>query len=205
MKDYEMKISQFVDNELDIDEQAELFEYLSRNEDARVLLNDYMHMIHECKTYYSEMKTENLVDEISIVTKDTERGNTRKSNFITYFSAAASIVLLFLLFNSYSVDHDKKESLTKLQTEYINLQKDYAKLLMEKVELVELNHKIYEENRNLQVVSYKQESENQKVVIQKTKTKKLTSPFVKRRNFFTEINTIKVTDDDFLVAKMVGN
>jgi len=58
MENYEIKISQFIDNELPVNEQQELFRFLAESEKARKVFADYMKMKNETKAFYTEMDIE---------------------------------------------------------------------------------------------------------------------------------------------------
>ena len=93
MKDYEFKISQFVDNELSANEQQELFRFLSESEEARQTLVDFMEMKKETKSFYAGMNAE--MDDSKIVTAGIYAQNEKEKNINQCF---ISLLLLQLYF-----------------------------------------------------------------------------------------------------------
>lgn len=207
MKDYEFRISQFVDNELPTDEQPELFHFLSENKEARKLLADYMKMKNETKSFYKEMDTE--FDDTQVISSEiyTQKKEEKRYKLMFYFSAAATIVLAFLLGSSFFKSNISLEKYQKLQTKYIIMQENYKNVLNEKKRLVNLTDKFTIEIKKLKTkqVPAKHKSFNKSNLI-KTQNKPSTNFIYKNRNtYFANIPTYTITKSDFLGQQIIGN
>jgi len=216
MKDYEFKISQFVDNELPANEQRELFLFLSENEDGRKMLSDYMEMKKESKSFYTGMNTE--LDGTKVISAGifAQKEKEKKYKSMSYFSAAAAILFAFLLlFNQFKPN----ALLTKyqnLQTEMIKLQENYSTVLNKQIELVELNTQLYEETEKLKIAQMEINKQDKKVSSVQTPEINKQQKY-KRGSSYTvgnlgsklaslkNVQRIEITKNDFLGGQIIGN
>lgn len=106
MKHYELEINAFLDNELDADEQKELFTHLSECELCRGNFNKYLLLKQESvKQIGRDINT--IIGGVKIMApipaKDKQIKTSTKNDIFYkaafYTSAAAAILLLFLLLN----------------------------------------------------------------------------------------------------------
>ena len=207
MEDYEIKISQFVDGELPAKGQTELFTFLSNNENARKTLADYIELKKEAKSFYTELNTE--FDNSEMINNVLANGNTEKKRYKIgfYISAAAVILLAFLLFSNISKNNIDSQKYLKLQTKYSLLQGNYNSILSEKIELIKLT-------KNL---SFKiEESKSKQVSLNSESTLKKKNPNAKRKQpvrrvfqgmnaYAANIPVYRITKDDFLGQQIIGN
>jgi len=209
MKDYEVKISQFIDNELPVNEQQELFRFLSENGEAREVLADFVEIKNETKMFYAEMNVES--DDSKIIGAVFNKGDDKKKyKTLFYFSAAASVVFAFLFLSSFLNGKLKSGQYEKLQTKYISLQKGYVNVLNEKAELEKLNDNLSVE---IQKANIKQAAVRHKPVTQmrsaKAKDQKSNLPakhtFRNRNVYAANTPVYKITKDDFLGQQIIGN
>jgi len=216
MKDYEFKISQFVDNELSANEQQELFRFLSESEEARQTLVDYMEMKKETKSFYSGMNAE--MDDSKIVTAGIYAQNEKEKKYKTmfYFSAAASILFAFLLLLNQFKENPIFAKYQNLQTEIIELQENYSDVLSKQIGLVRVNNQLYEETEKLKtanvVLNQKFDKsvprvEPPKVEIQKKKERRSYTTGNSGRMVASLQNAqrIEITKNDFLGGQIIGN
>jgi len=217
MKDYELKISQFVDGELSADEQYELFLFLSENPDTQQTLADYMEMKNKTKSFYAGMNVEMDNSKIIAAGISVQKRGEKQYKTMFYFSVAAAILLVFLfLFNQFK--HDP--ILTKyqnLQSEMIKLQENYTTMLSRQMELIKLNNQLYEETKMLKTAQITTKKEHvQKVQkvrsakMNKQKTNKRKPPYTARYSgkmvaSLQNVQTIEITKDDFLGGQVIGN
>jgi len=217
MKDYELKISQFIDNELSVDEQQELFRFLAESEEARQTLAGYMGMKNEVKSFYAGMNTEMDNSKIIAAGVFAQQKKEKKYRRMFYFSAAAAILFAFMfMFNQFRQD----PMLTKyqnLQSEMIKLQEDYTIVLSKQMELIKLNNQLYAETEKMKTEQLviktkpiKKVSKVQPPKINKQQRNK------KKRSYSTgnssrmlaslkNVQTIEITKDDFLGGQIIGN
>lgn len=207
MKDYEIKLSQFIDNELPADKQQELFHFLSENKEARKILADYMKIKNETKSFYKEMNTE--FDDTQVISSRiyTQKENERKYKMMFYFSAAATIVLAFLFGSSFFKSNISLEKYQRLQTKYIIMQKNYSNVLNEKKRLVNLTDKFVKENENLKTkqVSIKHNLFHKSYSIKIKKKPARNLSYKNRNTYFANIPTYTITKNDFLGQQIIGN
>ncbi len=139
MQDYELKLSQFIDNELPIDEQQEFFYFLSQNEEARNTLAEYIEMKKEAKSLYTSLEVQLNDPNFTNLYAGKPEKNNKKYKFMFYFSAAASIIFAFLfLFNEFSPNPILKKY-QNLQSEMIELKENYNAELNKQTELTKIN------------------------------------------------------------------
>ncbi len=204
MKHYELEISQFVDNELPVDEQKKFFVHLSNCEECGRTLSDFMRIKKESKLFYNGMDVD---FKRSIKLPETILPKKEKNIYkaLFYFSVAASIVLgiLFLL---QQLDGNKigtKYSI--LEAKYTALSKNYFDVLKDKAK-----------NFNA-LLTTNAETPSKKYILKKTKSVKSSTGnnFLaatdkkiklsnKNRNF-SSIQVVKITKSDFLTPQIVGN
>jgi len=207
MKDYKITISQFVDNELPVNEQREFFLFLSGNEEARKILADYMKMKNETSSFYAEMDAE--FDDTEVISAGiySQKKIEKRYKMISYFSAAATIVLVSLLLTNFFKNSVTSEKYQKLQTKYIILKENYSNVLNEKKRLVNLTDKFIKETERLRTkqvpTKHKLLHKNYSVKTKNKLGRKLT--YKNRNTYFAKIPTYKITKDDFLGQQIIGN
>ncbi|GBD91801.1 hypothetical protein BMS3Abin04_02533 [bacterium BMS3Abin04] len=209
MKDYEIKISQFVDNELPVNEQQELFRFLSESEEARRVLADYMEIKNKTKSFYTDMDVES--DDSKIIGAVLGKGDHRKKyKSLFYFSAAAAIVLAFLLLSIFFNNSIEPEKYQELQTKYIALQREYITALNEKGELAKLNNNLSAEIEEVNVKQlpalHKPVIHKKKLNIKKKRSRKPGGQIFRNRNVYAaNIPVYTITKNDFLGQQIIGN
>ncbi len=209
MKDYELKISQFIDNELSIDEQQVLFRFLSESQEARQTLADYMEMKNESKSFYAGMNAE--MDNSKIVAAEVFVQQKREKKYRTmfYYSVAAAILFAFLLLLNQFKQNPILTKYQNLQSEMIKLQEDYTVVLSKQMELIKLNNELYEETEELKtaqvVMKNKQVNKVSKVQPPKINKQKKKPNYKNRNNYMASIPTFTITKDDFLGQQIIGN
>ncbi|MCF7859565.1 MAG: hypothetical protein K9N07_09645 [Candidatus Cloacimonetes bacterium] len=208
MKNYEEKISMFLDNELPVDEQPELFAFLSESEDGRKALNDYMELQSSTRSFFSEMEVDLPALELP---KDADYNKPNYFKPLFYFSAAASIILAMLLFFSPFSDSQMITKYSELQRELIDLQESYKKSLQTNIDLIKRNDEIVSQiqkadqqrnEREVIQVSRQKNSEPNSAPKINPQAKQLTA---KKNNYLASVPTYKITDDDFIGRKIIGN
>lgn len=199
MEDYEVKISQLIDNELSTEEQRQLFLFLSVNEESRKTFTDLMNIKKETQLYYSNITTE--LNEPKILTTNVNLSNYKVKKYKAgfYFSAAASLFLAFLFAGSVIKENSLETKYDNLETEFVILQKDYGDVLNEKIKLTDINENLINQKNIM-------EFENQKFLEQskmKSNEKaKLNNEYKIGNEYLTvlaKIPTIKITEKDYLV------
>jgi len=217
MKDYEFKISQFVDNELSANEQQELFRYLSENSEARKTLVDFMEVKNEAKSFYAGLNVE--MDDSKIVTAGITAQNKKEEKFksMFYFSAAASIIFAFLFLINQFKENPILTKYQNLQTEMIELQENYSDALNKQNELLKINNQLYAETKKFRiaqlVLKKKSDEKAPRIELPKVETQKRKK---ERRSHTTgnsgrmvaalqNVQTIEITKNDFLGGQIIGN
>lgn len=209
MKDYEQKISHFVDNELSANEQKELFRFLSESEEARQTLTDFMEMKKEVKTFYSGMDVE--INDSKIVSVGISAQNKREKKYksMFYFSAAASIIFVILLVVNEFKQNPILTKYQNLKTEMIALQENYSDVLSKQIELVRVNNQLYEETEKLKtaqlVINNKSDKKVPRVEPPKVEKQKKKLNYKNRKNYLASIPTYTIAKDDFLGQQIIGN
>ncbi|MCF6269193.1 MAG: hypothetical protein L3J41_05765 [Melioribacteraceae bacterium] len=207
MKDYEFKISQFVDNELSESEQKELFLFLAENEAGREVLSDFIEIKKEIKSFYSGMNNTKVVT----IGKATQNKKERKQKAMFYFSTAAAILFGFLfLFNQFK-ENPFLIKYQNLQTEMIELQENYSDVLKRQTDLIKINHQLYIGTQQLKTskVAKQNGRDNKSTILQSAinKNGKNYSPVNQGRMLASlqNIQIIEITKNDFLGGQIIGN
>ncbi len=143
MENYELQISRFIDNELPPEEQKELFRFLAEDNEAQQVLADYMEIRKETKLYYKEMDTDKKGAVLPLPLFAKPQRDVYKKLF--YISAAASLILAFLLLFNQLKENPLEEKHIGLQSRFIKLQENYSDILARNIELVETNGKLNKE------------------------------------------------------------
>jgi len=209
MKNYELKISQFIDNELSVDEQQELFRFLSESHEAQQTLADYMEMKNEAKTFYAGMNAEMDNSKIVAARVFAQQKKEKKYRTMFYFSSAAAVLLAFLLLFNQSKHDPILTKYQKLQSEMIKLQEDYTVVLSKQIELVKLNNQLYSETEELKTtqlaIKTKPVKKVSKVQPPKINKQRKKPNYKNRNNYMASIPTFTITKDDFLGQQIIGN
>jgi hypothetical protein len=206
MKDLEFKISQFIDNELPADEQKELFLYLAEDADARETLSDYMQMKSEARQHYESINV--TLDEPKVLSTGIAHAveEKRRYMYMFYFSAAASIIFALLVLYNYLQPNPLLPDYYNLQKDYIQLQEEYSRALSDKIELVNMNSQLFDENEKLrskQILS----SDHEKEQFSENNVRRneaVTTP-LRKTNYLASIPSVQITENDFLGPKIIGN
>jgi len=216
MKDYEFKISQFVDNELSKNEQQELFCYLSENQEARETLIDFMEVKKKAKSFYAGINFE--MDDSKIVAAGIATQNSREKKYksMFYYSVAASVIFAFLLAVNQFKENPILAKYHNLQTEMITLQENYSDVLSKQTELLTINNQLYAETQKLKsaqmVINKKSDRKNPMVEEpQNKKQKSQQGQSYSAGNSgrmvasLQNVQTIEITKNDFLGGQIIGN
>lgn len=201
MKDYELMISQFVDNELSANEQRKLFLFLSESEDGRKTLSDYMEMKKETKIFYTQKNPELNEPKIIAMNVSSKDKIAKKYKKWFYYSAVASIVFALFLLLNFITENSYGTKYNNLKTEYVVLQEKYNNVLNEKVELIKMNKNIIEQ-KNILELHCTEVIQQTKKNIDKKVTAKLRNACRTGNEYLTilaEIPTVKLTEEDYLV------
>jgi len=217
MKNYELKISQFIDNELSVDEQQELFRFLSESHEAQQALADYMEMKNEAKTFYAGMNAEMDNSKIIAAGVSVQQKKEKRYRTMFYFSAAAAVLFAFMfLFNQFKQD-PMLTKYQKLQSEMIKLQEDYTVVLSKQIELVKLNNQLFAETEKLKIAQVTIKNKPVRKVrkvrsaeINKKKSDQRKPAYIPRYSrkmiaSLQNVQTIEITKDDFLGGQVIGN
>ena len=216
MKDYEFKISQFIDNELSVNEQQELFRFLSESQEGRQTLTEFMEVKKEMKSFYAGMNVELNDSEIVAASVSAQNEKEKKYRMMVYFSAAAAIFFAFMLLVNQFKENPILTKYQNLQTEMIKLQENHSDVLSKQIELVRMNTQLYEETEKLKtaqmVINKKSDKKVQRAdspMINKQKNKKESSHTSDNSSSMVaalqNIQRIEITKNDFLGGQIIGN
>ncbi len=204
MKEIELQISQFIDNELNDDAQKKLFEMLAEDKSARQMLSDFVQLKQKIAQHHESI-TENLYPKPYILKpskSNIEHGYKYKKMF--YVSAAAAVVLALLLTLNRLERQNDIMQFNSLQKQYSVLKMEKAKALIEK-----------ETTKEIQKGSSFIASTGKSKINRSNKEYKNTnmrsadnSNQLKRMVQISEIiqaNKAVITKDDFIGGQIVGN
>ena len=93
MKDYELMISQFVDNELSTTEQQKLFLFLAENKAGREMLFDFIEIKKESKSFYSELNVEMENKKVIAIDNKIER---KQKRMFYFFCCCSNFIWIFI-------------------------------------------------------------------------------------------------------------
>jgi len=214
MKDYELMISQFVDNELSVSEQQELFLFLAENEVGREMLSDFIEIKKETKSFYSGLNVEMENEEVITIDKSEHNKKERKQKRMFYFSAAAAILFGFLFLLNQFKENPVVTKYQNLQTEMIELQESYSNLLENQTDLIKLNNQLYVGTQKRKTSKGNRDNNNSiktKPSKGKKQLKNKSGNSISPRNrgrmlaSLQNIQIIKITKNDFLGEQIIGN
>ena len=138
MKEIELQISQFIDNELTDTEQKELFTTLAESENARRILSDFMQLKKETSNYYASINTDLLPRAINRLKIENKLKVPGKYKVRYYLSLAASFVMAMLLFWNQGEKEKSYSQLASLENQYTLLKNEYTKVIqIKKIDLVD--------------------------------------------------------------------
>lgn len=201
MEDIEFKISQFIDNEMPLEEQGVFFKELSLNAEARFVLNDFLVMKKEISGHYSGMNPDLPAIKISSYSQG-KGANLYKRMF--YFSAAALILVLIGSAFLFSDLINTRNNLNALKADYtktgLDLQNSKKDNLPVKTVLAQVS-KSSKPRVFHAAVDTKNQAAAEKTGIQNT------MPVVRNQmsKYEKDFVAIKITKDDFLIPQMIGN
>lgn len=199
MKEIELQISQFIDDELNDAEQKKLFAILAEDQNARQKLSDFMQLKKNISAYHNNITTDLL--SATFITDQTKGklGPNRKYKAMFYFSLAASIVLVMLL-----VWNQKSKS--KAYENYNILQTKYEKLVSQYTNVTEM--KIEKESFSQQLAKNTVLAEFRKSPSMKNISKLPNVGFlsrIKQKYEAKPVNSVVITKEDFIGGQIVGN
>lgn len=204
MKHFESEIILYIDNELSIEQQKQLFLHLSECEECAIILSDYIKMKNETRNFYYSL--DSRFKNIKTFTIPLDKNY--KHNYPFYFTAAA-VIILGLLF-LFQLNNEKKSEmkLSELHNQFISLREDYESILKENENKIILNN-------DEQTVYKKQEKKEQegKIFNRKISDKKEDGNLVLKVNpkeseymkYLNSLPTEKISKNDFLVQQIIGN
>ena len=168
-----------------------------------------MEVKNEAKSFYAGLNVE--MDDSKIVTAGITAKNKKEKKYksMFYFSAAASIIFLFLfLINQFK----ENPILTKyqiLQTDMIELQEIYSDALNKQNELLKINNQLYAETKKMRmaqlVIKKKSDEKAPRIELPKVEQQKKNPNYKSRNNYLASIPTYTITKDDFLGQQIIGN
>lgn len=189
-RDIEYQISQFIDNELPEQEQKALFAFLAENAESRKLFADYLALRAQTRHFYEHLN-------FTIPDQKKPARIYRFGHGTLIAAIAALIILAFLaVFQFWSAREFKNQNAT-LQAQLIRHQADYQQLAQEKEKL---NQQILSVQEKIQALK----SEPQVI---KAAHKPVKSRTKLHQSAFAAVNPsiIKITENDFLGPKIIGN
>jgi hypothetical protein len=199
MKEIELQISQFIDNELNDTEQKELFAVLAIDRNARQTLSDFIQLKKNISAHHNDITTNLLPTSfIPNQTKDRLEPN-RKYKAMFYFSLAASIVLAMLLAWNQKSKDEAYEHTNVLQAKYEKLVSQYTNVTETKME---------KELASLQLAKNNVLTELRKSPSMKTVSKLPSAEFlnrIKQKYEANPVNRAVITKEDFIGGQIVGN
>ncbi len=117
MCDNEFTIFQYVEGELDKNDEAKLINHLAECEDCRKILSDYVDMKNQAGAFYKTVKQDSIVapETKAIKTKFTFR------RIVAYSAAAAIVIIGFLLIafpvkENDVINKSRTDSVTEVKT-----------------------------------------------------------------------------------------
>lgn len=175
---------------------------------ARKTLADYLEIKNRAKTYYTEMNTE--TDDAKIIGAILPHKDEKKKYKLPfYISAAAAVLLAFLLWFGTAERSAGSRQYEALQAKYISLQKEYIAALNEKIELAKMNENLSEKIAKGKIERVAAE---RKIIPKKRKQKtkekqqRSTKPYFSRqKSYAANVAIFTITKDDFLGRQIVGN
>jgi hypothetical protein len=215
MKNYELKISQFVDNELPENEQKELFQYLSESQEARKILIDFTEIKGETKSFYTVMNAE--MDELKNAIPKIAPQKEKKYKTMFYYSVAASIIFALLFLINQFKENTTLVKYKELQSEMIVLQDSYSDALNKQTELLYINNQLYVESQKLKTtkVAEGDKLDTRAQRDEQSMTKKQNKDAGRRSNSsvntsrmlasLNNVQTITITKNDFIGGQIIGN
>lgn len=206
MKHYGFEISQFVDDELSVEDQQMLFFHLAECKDCREILSEYIDIKNGVKSFYNDMDIE-LKSPAASISYIRLKRNIYKPMF--YFSAAALILLGFIFLFTQLTGKNTSNKYEKLWVDYTKLKNDYGNVFNEKNNLV----KELEKERQSRTINDRQNSLKKFISSNEAKIKKKEHVFYfakkvrkdRREISLSSITTVKITKEDFLFPQLIGN
>ena len=203
MKDMEIKISQFVDGELDESELKEFFTELALDTEAERMLSEFIKLKVNISSHYTGMQPELKSSQVKQSAGFQKTITTNRYKIPFYISAAASIILLIMLSVSQLTQTNIKNNYDVLQSRYNNIEKHYSEALKiidsTKTETHILRDDLARQNFSKSTVKT---NPGNRIVMRETPGNK------EPQNRFANaprIEPIKITHEDFIGARIVGN
>ena len=135
------------------------------------------------------------------------RGKKYKTMF--YFTAAASIIFIFLFLTSQFKKNPFLAKYQNLQTEMVTLQEKYTAALNKEVKLLELNNQLYIETQKLKttriVINKNNDIKAPRMKPSKVSKNQRNPKHKDHNNYLASIPTYTITKDDFLGQQIIGN
>jgi|SRR3989339_326945 len=195
MKEIELVISQFIDNELNDEEQKKLFVVLAEDQNLRQTLSDFMQIKKNTSEHYKNITTELFRPAI----KQTGTEPNKKYKTMFYFSLAASIVFATLLaWNQNSKDEISKQYYA-LQSQFKSLERQYSNVKEMKTEKESFSQLLAKKNVRTKF---------KKWISLKTIPRLPNAEFlsrIKQKYEAKPVNSVAITKEDFIGGQIVGN
>jgi hypothetical protein len=204
MKETELQISQFIDNELNDDAQKKLFEVLTEDKNARQMLSDFLQLKQRIAQHHESINEDLQIKPHLLKQSKNNLGSGYKYKKMFYISTAAAIVLAALsLINRIEIQNDFMQ-FNSLQKQYSLLKMENAKALIEK----EAKEEIQKRSSRITMVSKSKINRSYKAYISSNIQPAANSNQLKRMAQISEIiqaNKAVITKEDFIGGQIVGN
>ena len=199
MKEIELQISQFIDNELNDAEQKKLFSVLTEDQNARQILADFMRLKKNISTHHNSITTDLLPMSFAPDQTKSKLEPNRKYKTMFYFSLAASIVLAMLLVWNQKSKDELFEQNNVLLVKYEEVINQYSNLMEMKAEKESFSRQLAKKN----ILTELRKKPSVKSVSNFQNTTFLSR--IKQKYETKPINSVAITKEDFIGGQIVGN
>jgi hypothetical protein len=195
-----LKISQFADGELPIEDQGELFKILSLDEEARKIFNEFLSLKNELKSNYNSIDADLSGVKLPVAV-ETKKRNIYRTMF--YWSAAAALLIFVGASFLFSRILTMRTEVEALNAGYKNIKEKFEeeKAVQNsfKSRLVNIEHP--EKNIPAAPVKSKVQIEKNDIPVPQ-KQRDLSS---RLENIYGNYTQVKITKSDFVIPQMAGN
>ncbi len=195
MKEIDLQISQFIDNELNDAEQKKLFAVLAEDQNARQTLSDFMQLKKDTSEHYKNITTELILPAISQTTAEPNK----KYKMMFYLSLAASIVLAMLLAWNQSGKEKVLKQFDVLLAKYEILMNQYSDAIEKKNEKEPFPQQLAKKS----ILTELRKKPSVKSISNFQNTTFLSR--VKQKYETMPIKSVVITKEDFIGGQIVGN
>lgn len=204
--DKELMISRFMDNDLEDEEQRELFMVLADDKEARKTLADYMDLKKETFRHYADMNEElSPVPAEAMVLRETRQKPKGIYRWTAYVSAAAAVILLMMLGWA-------RMDLSTGNEKYITLKKEYLKLKSDYAQAAEARQHTDGTSLKREPAKAERKGEEKHRQRKRTGAESGMAGFAERRHeaneqyaYLTRAHVVEIDKNDFLVPQIPGN